>query len=66
MTGKIKTVIQMIAIICTMVFSKGLLPVGEICGYPAIGFVTMAISTLFTIYSGYEYIAKNVNLIKDM
>lgn len=66
MTGKIKTVIQMIAILCTMIFSQGLLPVGEICGYPAIGFVTMAISTLFTIYSGYEYIARNVDLLKDM
>ena len=63
MTGKIKTVIQMIAILCTMVFC---FMEAEICGYPAIGFVTMAISTAFTIYSGYEYIAKNVNLIKDM
>lgn len=71
MTGKIKTVIQMIAIICTMVFAHEIsfLPwinFGTICGYPAIGFVTMAVSTLFTIYSGYEYIARNVDLIKDM
>lgn len=63
MTGKIKTVLQMIAILCTMIFSP---MTYEICGYPAVGFVTMAISTVFTIYSGYEYIAKNVNLIKDM
>ncbi len=63
MTGKIKTVLQMIAILCTMVFS---FVEFKICGYPWIGFVTMAISTLFTIYSGYEYIAKNVNLLKDM
>ena len=63
MTGKVKTVLQMIAILCTMVFS---FVEFEICGYPWIGFVTMAISTLFTIYSGYEYIAKNVNLLKDM
>ena len=63
MTGKIKTVLQMIAILCTMVFC---FVDFEICGYPCIGFVTMAISTLFTIYSGYEYIAKNVDLIKDM
>ena len=63
MTGKIKTVLQMIAILCTMVFS---FMEYEICGYPAVGFVTMAVSTLFTIYSGYEYIAKNVDLIKDM
>ena len=63
MTGKIKTVIQMIAILCTMLFSE---ITWEICGYPAIGFITMAISTLFTIYSGYEYIAKNVDLLKDM
>jgi len=64
MTGKIKTVIQMIAIICTMLFYSA--PVGEICGYPAIGFITMAISTLFTIYSGIEYMAKNWDLLKDM
>ena len=63
MTGKIKTVIQMIAILCTMVFS---FVEYEICGYPWVGFVTMAISTLFTIYSGYEYIARNIDLIKDM
>lgn len=70
MTGKIKTVIQMIAIICTMVFAYdfSFLPFsfGTICGYPSVGFVTMAISTLFTIYSGYEYIARNVDLIKEM
>ena len=63
MTGKIKTVIQMIAILSTMIFS---FVEYEICGYPCVGFVTMAISTLFTIYSGYEYIAKNVDLLKDM
>ena len=63
MTGKIKTVIQLIAIICTMLFSRMSVLV---CGYPAVGFVTMAISTLFTIYSGYEYIARNANLLKDM
>lgn len=63
MTGKIKTVLQMIAILCTMVFS---FMEYEICGYPAVGFVTMAVSTLFTIYSGYEYIARNADLLKDM
>lgn len=63
MTGKIKTVLQMIAILCTMLFS---FVEFEICGYPWVGFATMAISTLFTIYSGYEYIARNVNLLKDM
>ena len=69
MTGKIKTVIQMIAIICTMLFAHGFsfLPdLGTVCGYPSIVFVTMAVSTVFTIYSGYEYIARNVDLIKDM
>lgn len=63
MTGKIKTVLQMIAILCTMLFATCSY---RICGYPAVGFVTMAVSTVFTIYSGYEYIAKNVDLIKDM
>ena len=63
MTGKIKTVIQLIAIICTMLFAT---MEYKICSYPAVGFVTMAISTLFTIYSGYEYIARNADLLKDM
>ncbi len=63
MTGKVKTVLQMIAILSTMVFS---FVDYTICSYPWVGFVTMAISTLFTIYSGYEYIAKNINLLKDM
>ena len=63
MTGKVKTVIQIIAILCTMLFSG---MTQTICGYPAIGFVTMAVSTLFTIYSGIEYMAKNWNLVKDM
>ena len=63
MTGKVKTVIQMIAILCTMLFCNVPLTV---CGYPAIGFVTMAVSTVFTIYSGIEYMAKNWDLLKDM
>ena len=63
MTGKIKTVIQIIAILCTMLFSG---MSATVCGYPAVGFVTMAVSTLFTIYSGVEYLAKNWDLLKDM
>lgn len=63
MTGKVKTVIQIIAILCTMLF-EGI--AFKICGYPAVGFVTMAVSTLFTIYSGVEYMAKNWDLLKDM
>ena len=63
MTGKIKTVLQMIAILSAMIFSFAEY---EICGYPWVGFVTMAVSTIFTIYSGYEYIMKNIDLIKDM
>lgn len=63
MTGKIKTTIQLIAIILTMLcytvdFS--------ICGYPGIGFAAMALSTLFTIYSGIEYIVRNRSLLSDM
>mgnify|MGYP002582397848 CR=1 FL=1 len=63
MTGKIKTTIQIIAILCTMLFSTADF---TICGYPGIGFITMAISTLFTIYSGIEYIARNSSLLSDM
>lgn len=63
MSGKIKTTIQIIAVICTMVFAG--LPV-FVCGYPAVGFVTMAVSTLFTIYSGAEYMYKNRSLLSDM
>lgn len=64
MTGKIKTTIQIIAILLTMLFFN--VDLSPICGYPPIGFVAMAVSTLFTIYSGIEYIAKNKELLKDM
>ena len=63
MTGKIKTTIQIIAIILTAVASNMTFTV---CSYPAVGFVSMAIATLFTIYSGIEYMAKNWDLLSDM
>lgn len=63
MTGKIKTTIQLIAIILTMLCCNVEF---SICGYPGIGFAAMAISTLFTIYSGIEYIVRNRSLLSDM
>ena len=63
MTGKVKTTIQIIAILCTMLFYSTDFCV---CGYPGIGFIAMAFSTLFTIYSGIEYLVKNKKLLSDM
>ncbi len=63
MTGKIKTTLQIAAIILTMLFDSVSC---EICGYPAVGFVSMAVSTLFTVYSGIEYLARNRSLLSDM
>ena len=63
MTGKVKTTIQIIAVLCTMLFESMSY---KVCGYPAVGFVTMAVSTVFTIYSGIEYLYKNKELLSDM
>ena len=63
MTGKVKTTIQIIAVLCTMIFESMSY---KVCGYPAVGFVTMAVSTVFTIYSGIEYLYKNKELLSDM
>lgn len=61
MTGKVKTCIQIIASFCVMLFWSGKF---EIMGY-SIGYIAMFISTLFTIYSGWEYLARNKELLKD-
>ena len=61
MTGKIKTCIQIAASICAFLFY------GEaymIFGY-SFAWWAMLISTLFTIYSGYEYLYKNWNIISE-
>ncbi len=59
MTGKIKTCIQIAACILAILFWDERFMIG---GY-SIGYISMFVSTLFTIYSGYEYLYKNKDLI---
>lgn len=61
MTGKIKTCIQIAASICAFLFYGEAYVIG---GY-SIAWWAMLISTLFTIYSGYEYLKKNWNIISE-
>ena len=61
MTGKIKTCIQIAASICAFLFYGEAYMIG---GY-SIAWWAMLISTLFTIYSGYEYLKKNWNIISE-
>ncbi len=61
MTGKIKTVIQIIATVCALVFYDERF---MIFGLSA-GYIAMLIATLFTIYSGYVYLKNNWNLISE-
>jgi len=69
MTGKIKTCIQIIAVICVFLFGNK--PVYgdfaiEICDKSySLGYIAMFIATLYTIYSGIEYLAKNKALLAD-
>ncbi len=69
MTGKIKTCIQIGAVICVFLFgynsaeSPVLL---KILGNEySIGYIAMFIATLFTVYSGIEYLAVNKSLLED-
>ena len=57
MTGKIKTVIQIIATVISILFSD--IMIGPI----SLGYIAMLIATLFTIYSGYVYLAKNWEMV---
>ena len=59
MTGKIKTCIQIAACLLAMLFYGEEFMIGNY----SIGYIAMFISTLFTIYSGYEYLYKNKELI---
>lgn len=61
MTGKIKTVIQIIATVIVLVFPADRF---LICGFSA-GYIAMLIATLFTIYSGVVYLKNNWELIAD-
>ena len=59
MTGKIKTVIQIIATIICILFTSDKFNIG---GF-SIGYIAMGIATLFTIYSGYVYLKNNWKII---
>ncbi len=61
MTGKIKTCIQIGASICAFLFYEEPFILG---GY-SIAWYAMLLSTLFTIYSGYEYLAKNWSIVSE-
>lgn len=61
MTGKIKTVIQIIATVIALVFTEDKFLIGGLSA----GYIAMLIATLFTIYSGVVYLKNNWNLIAD-
>lgn len=61
MTGKIKTVIQIIATVIALVFAEDKFLIGDWSA----GYIAMLIATLFTIYSGVVYLKNNWNLISD-
>ena len=61
MTGKIKTVIQIIAIICGLLLYNDKF---AIFGF-SIGYIAMFIATMFTIYSGVVYLKDNWKLINN-
>jgi len=70
MTGKIKTCIQIGAVICVFLFgyhsSYGESFVFELFGNKySVGYIAMFVATLFTIYSGVEYLAVNKSLLED-
>jgi len=69
MTGKIKTCIQIIAVICVFLFGPNpdygnfeILLFGS--SYTP-GFIAMFIATIYTVYSGVEYLSKNKKLLID-
>lgn len=61
MTGKIKTVIQIIATVISLVFDGEKFLIGNFSA----GYIAMLIATLFTIYSGYVYLKNNWSLVAD-
>lgn len=52
--GKIKTVLQMVAIMVLLVFTQHI-----------VGFCILALATLMTIISGINYLVKNKSVLKD-
>ncbi|MBQ7900400.1 MAG: CDP-diacylglycerol--glycerol-3-phosphate 3-phosphatidyltransferase [Clostridia bacterium] len=61
MTGKVKTCIQIGASLCAFV----LYAEPFVIGGKSVAWYAMLIATLFTIYSGYEYLKKNWNIIAE-
>ncbi len=61
MTGKIKTVIQIIATVIALVFAGDKFLIG---GFSA-GYIAMLIATLYTIYSGVVYLKNNWSLVAN-
>ena len=59
MTGKVKTVIQIIATVCALLFDSKMF---AIFGFSA-GYIAMGIAALFTVYSGVVYLKDNWHLI---
>lgn len=58
-SGKIKTVIQLFAIIAMLIDRIYLLPFG-------LSFILMTLAVIMTVYSGAEYLIKNINLFKNV
>ena len=69
MTGKIKTCIQIIAVICVFLFGQdpvyGDFSIKLFGASYTPGYIAMFVATIYTIYSGIEYLAKNKELLAD-
>ena len=61
MTGKIKTVIQIIATVIALAFAQDKFLIGEWSA----SYIAMLIATLYTIYSGVVYLKNNWSLISE-
>ena len=66
MTGKIKTCIQIGSVICVFLFGNEFAFRVNLFGAElSIGYLAMFVATLYTVYSGVEYLAKNKKLLED-
>ena len=66
MTGKIKTCIQIGAVICVFLFGNDFFFRVSLFGRDyTIGYLAMFVATMYTTYSGWEYITKNKKLLED-
>ena len=60
MSGKVKTVMQIVAIVAMLIDKIYVLSIGDVL----ISTVLMTLAVLMTVYSGVEYIAKNWSMIE--